>query len=72
METKLINVNDELRKTKENLEEAEDTIKQYKEEKVSLENKLSKNEYLLKEHTSQVDVASSKQTDVGSIFYYVF
>ncbi|XP_011332114.1 FK506-binding protein 15 isoform X2 [Ooceraea biroi] len=61
LEIKLTNVNDELRKTKENFEAAENTIKQYKEEKVILENKLSKSEHLSEERSSQVDTVSSKK-----------
>jgi len=55
-----------LKKTKEDLETAENIIKQCKEEKDILENRLSKSECLPKEHISQIDAISSKQEDVGS------
>lgn len=56
LEAKLNNTNYELKKTKEALEEAKNTIKQCKEKNVSLENTLFN-----KKHIFQVDSTSFKK-----------
>lgn len=66
LEMKLNNTNDELKITKEALEEAKNTIKQCKEKNVSLENRLSN-----KEHIFQVDSTSFRQKDVILITHTV-
>lgn len=65
-DTKLSNTKDELKKSKKALEEAQNTIKRYKEKNVSLENRLSN-----KEHISQADSTSFRQQDVMLIIYYI-
>jgi len=65
LETRLIDTNDELKKTKEALEVTKNTIAQYKEENISLEDRLSK---CHREHVLQADTISCKQKDVMIIF----
>jgi len=74
LETKLADTNDELKKTKEALEVAKNTIAQCKEENVSLEDRLSK---CHTEHVFQADAISSRQKDVmitfpNCNFYFLF
>lgn len=65
LEAKLADTNDELKKTKEALEIAKNTIAQCKEENINLEDRLSK---CHREHVLQVDAISSRQKDVMIIF----
>lgn len=66
LETRLTDTNDELKRTKEALEVAKDTIAQCKEENISLENRLSKYH---REHVLQADTTSCKQKDVMIVFF---
>lgn len=66
MEAKLIDTNDELKKTKETLKIAENTIAQCKEENISLESRLSK---CHREHVLQADATSFRQKDVMIMSY---
>lgn len=67
LEAKLIDTNDELKKTKETLKIAENTIVQCKEENISLEDRLSKYH---REHILQADASSSfRQKDVMIIIF---
>ncbi|KAL0114545.1 hypothetical protein PUN28_011680 [Cardiocondyla obscurior] len=61
LEARLTDTNNELKRTKEVLDVAEKTIARYKEENISLENKLS--EYR-REDLLQADIVSSRQKDV--------
>lgn len=65
LEARLTDTNDELKKTKEALEVAKNTIAQCKEENVSLEDRLST---CHREHIFQADKISSRQKDVTIIF----
>lgn len=69
LEARLTDTNNELKKTKEALKTAEKTIAQYKEENVSLEDRLSK---CHREHVLQaVSSATSRQKDVMIIFLLI-
>lgn len=61
LEIKLADTSDELKKTKEALEVAKNTIKQCRDDNVHLEDKLSE---CNKEHILQTDAIFSKQKDV--------
>lgn len=69
LEARLTDTNNELKKTKEALEVAKNTIAQCKEENVNLEDRLSK---CHKEHILQVDAISSRQKDVIITFFNLF
>lgn len=69
LEARLTDTNNELKKTKEALEVAKNTIAQYKEQNVNLEDRLSK---CHKEHILQVDAISSRQKDVIITFFNLF
>lgn len=66
LETRLTATNDDLKKTKEDLEKAQDIIKQYKEKNTNLEDRLFKYN---KENVLQANAMSSKQKDVMIIFF---
>ena len=65
LEVRLTDTNDELKKTKEALEIAKNTIARCKEENTSLENTLSQ---CHTQHVLQADATSSRQKDVMIIF----
>lgn len=74
LKTRLTDTNDDLKKTEENLEKAQNIIKQCKEENINLEDKLSKcrKENVLQADSRQKDVMITFSNIVYICLYIIF